>query len=136
MDIHLKIQVKHRRVIGRQSESSGSDRNSGVLTRLYLFCFGLLEGKLHGGHSQLVGEEIHISGQLQRADVGSWAVPTANATQQLSLTERRGDEEKEKHSGMSEIHRRKEGERRGLAVPKRHRLEIKHSANSSEIMFN
>lgn len=62
----------------------------------YLFSFGLLEGKLHGGHSQLVGEEIHISRQLQRADVGSRAVPTTNATQQLSLTERTKDEEKEK----------------------------------------
>lgn len=30
----------------------------------YLFCFGLLEGKLDGGHSQLVGKEAHVSGQL------------------------------------------------------------------------
>lgn len=55
---------------------------------LYLFVFSLREGKLHGGHSQLVGEEIHISRQLQRADVGSWAVPAPNATQQLSLREK------------------------------------------------
>lgn len=55
---------------------------------LYLFVFSLLKGKLHGGHSQLVGEEIHISRQLQRADVGSWAVPATNATQQLSLREK------------------------------------------------
>ncbi|KAK5869364.1 hypothetical protein PBY51_024087 [Eleginops maclovinus] len=54
----------------------------------YLFCFGLLKGELHGGHRQLVGKEIHISRQLQRADVGSRAVPPTDATQQLSLTER------------------------------------------------
>lgn len=43
----------------------------------------------------MVGEEIHISRQLQRADVGSGAVSTSNAAQQLSLTER-GDEGKDK----------------------------------------
>lgn len=51
----------------------------------YLFCFGLLKGKLNGGHSQLVGKEAHISGQLWWADVGPWAVPTTNAAQQLPL---------------------------------------------------
>lgn len=54
----------------------------------YLFCFGLLEGKLDGGHSQLVGKEAHVSGQLWWADVGSWAVPTTNAAQELPLEER------------------------------------------------
>lgn len=34
------------------------------LVSLYLFCFGLLKGKLNGGHSQLVGKETHISRQL------------------------------------------------------------------------
>lgn len=59
----------------------------------YLFRFGLLEGELHGGHSQLVGEEIHISGQLQRADGWTRAVPATNATEQLSLMESRREEE-------------------------------------------
>ena len=70
----------------------------------YLFCFGLLKGELHGGHSQLVGKEIHIPGQLQRADVGSRAVPTTNATQQLSLTERTNDEEEDKDRRMREMY--------------------------------
>ena len=53
--------------------------------RTYLVVFALLKGKLHGGHSQLVGEEAHVSWQLRGADVGSGAVPTTHAAQQLSL---------------------------------------------------
>lgn len=83
-------------------------KGSAVLAWVYLFCCGLLEGKLHGGHGQLVGEEVHIPGQLQRADVGSWAISTADATQQLSLSERRKDEgerkEKRNTVGMSKFH--------------------------------
>lgn len=77
----------------------------------YLLCFGLLEGKLHGGHSQLVGEVIHISGQLQRADVGSGAVSTSNAAQQLSLTERRRDEGRDKLQTHLLVGRENEGNR-------------------------
>ena len=53
--------------------------------RTYLVVFALLKGKLHGGHSQLVGEEAHVSWQLRGADVGAGAVPTTHAAQQLSL---------------------------------------------------
>jgi len=51
----------------------------------YLLVFALLKGKLHGGHSQVVGEEAHVAWQLQGGDVGSRAVPAAHAAQQLSL---------------------------------------------------
>lgn len=60
-----------------------------LLVLLYLFYFGLLKGELNGGHSQLVGKETHISRQLWWADMGSWAVPTMNAAQELPLPEKK-----------------------------------------------
>lgn len=98
MGINLEIQV------GNGGSSVGRVREAEVwfLAWLYLFCVGLLEGKLHGGHSQLVGEEIHISRQLQRTHIGSWAVPAADATQQLPLTEREKYEEKQKQNSVVE----------------------------------
>lgn len=88
--------VWKRRVIGGQNKAVEVNESGVFWLGFYLLCFGLLEGELHGRHSQLVGEEIHISRQLQGADVGSGAVSTSNAAQQLSLTERRGDEGKDK----------------------------------------
>lgn len=98
MVINLEIPSGQWRIrVGRVREAE-----VGFLARLYLFCVGLLEGKLHGGHSQLVGEEIHISRQLQRAHIGSRAVPAADATQQLPLTEREKFEEKQKQNSVVE----------------------------------
>lgn len=68
-----------------QSIQSAFDKHPLTASEKYLLCFSLLKSELHSGDGQLVGEETHISGQLQGGDVGSRAVPPTNAAQQLSL---------------------------------------------------
>lgn len=59
-----------------------------VLLMLYLLSLGLLKGELQGGHGQLVGKEVNISGQLERADSRRRAVPSSDTAEQLPLPER------------------------------------------------
>lgn len=89
---------------------------------VYLFYFCLLKGELHGGHSQLVGKEIHVPRQLQRADIGSGAVSTSNTTQQLPLKVKRKRQEVKKTLGRVITLVQRERERVWLECRKRHRL--------------
>lgn len=72
----------------------------GVLFGAYLLGLRLLEGEFQGGHGQLVGKEVNVSGQLERADSRRWAVPSSDTAEQLPLPERgremwRGDQGRE-----------------------------------------
>lgn len=55
---------------------------------LYLLGLGLLKGELQGGHGQLVGKEVNVPGQLERADRRRRAVPSSDTAEQLPLPER------------------------------------------------